>query len=831
MKRAAAILALILAVLPSVRVDSVAQPPERERLTLKRAFMQPSLRGAVPQGYAWSRDDRKLAYLWNEQGWSFREVWVVDLATGERRRVTDFESRELAEAREANAELKAEERKTEDELIQEVHRRAGAGRPAWGPDGALYVPWQGDIWRLPSHLLDPQTRETACCAEPELFLDLGDGIGEFQFSADGQKLAFSCRNAFWVLELASGTLREAAQGAGGLSQGSWNLSPDGRFIAFVRTDSGGVRKVNVVDYLAENVQSWGVDRPRPGDTIERSFVGIVDLARSGWKRNEPRLLKLAESAEVYVDCLSWSPSGKHLLVGLLSKDTKTYELYLAEATSGRSALIQRETDEKWFNARGSAQWLGDSCVVFPSERDGWNHLYKLDLSSWQFPPLQVKEGIATAVETGEAAAGGKDCTQEAGAEEAEEAPPDGLAKPFTPALPEPTQLTHGEWEVTEVYIPRQATAIYCVTSERGSDRRDIYAVNPDGTGFRRLTTGTGVNTFAAWQPVRGGAVSWEETRAVVSAATALRGPFHYVLDLGSGRRLATITGDHPPEFYRQRWMEPEFHRIASEHDGAAVAVRLYRPPYAASDERRPLVIYVHGAGYAQTCLQEFQWLDPVSIYLADTLGYLVADVDYRGSSGYGRKWRTDVFQRLGELEVADCVSVANHFLASGEADPQRVGIWGWSYGGFLTNMALFTAPETFQVGGSVAAVNGWRNYHTWFATQRLGDPAENAESYKKSSPIEHCAGLQGRLLMIHGIRDDNVFFQDFAQLAHKLGEAGKHFDAAVYPEAGHGPASDENMVHIAETVCGYFERWFGLGPGAPGPAPEDMLEWKGQTAD
>jgi dipeptidyl aminopeptidase/acylaminoacyl peptidase len=813
-------LALLAAILLLASVAAHAQelfPADRpdglKPLTLYRSFTKPALRGNTPSNYAWSRDDKLIAYAYNGDGWTYRELWVLDPASGERWRVTNLFPRDLAEAVEANAEIEdAEKRKTEDEVREDVQRQWGAGGPLWGPDGMLYFSWQGDIWRIPAGRPADGEDGQMQFAEPELFLNLEGWIGGFQFSEDGGRLAFNYDNAFWIRDLATGAMYEAGQGAGNLSQSWWNWSPDGRYLAFVRTDSSGIRQVDVVDYIAENVNAWGVSRPRPGDMIERSRIGIVDTQREGRKRNEARMLKLGETEEIYVSDISWSPTGKSLFIGTLSKDTKTFTSYLAEPATGRTALITSEADDKWFNSIGSAQWQGDNAIVFPSERDGWNHLYRLDISSWSFPPEKEKDASTPD-------------DKPDGGDEKKEAPPDGHEKPFAPTLPAPMQLTYGQWEVQWTYIPRSADCIYSVTTERGPDTRNLYRLTPDGAVAHRLTFGRGTNTLASWGAARGETLSWDESRAIIAANEPVTGPVEYLLDLRTGERGLTIHGGHPAEFYTYRWVEPEFTHFPAGYDDSLVAAKVFRPPYAKPGERRPLVVYVHGAGYAQDVARRSEWLEPIAMYMADTLGYIVVVVDYRGSSGYGRKWRTDVWHQLGVIETAECKSIAQTLIDRSEVAAERVGVWGWSYGGFLTNYIMFTAPETFKAGVAVAAVNDWKNYHTWYCSQRLGDPKENAEAYKLSSPIEHCEGLQGQLLMIHGIRDDNVFFQDFAQLMKKLTEAGKHFDTMPYPEMSHGPNSDDIMVHLAESVCGYFQRCFGLGPGAPGPQPEDSLEY------
>lgn len=818
--RAHAYLSLLIFTALSVAIPFQGNTGEQKRLTLLRAYTQPNLRGREPHGFSWSRDDKFVAYAWNEKGWSFNEIWVMDVSSGEKWRVSDLESIQLAEAREANMEVKeVEDRKTDKELVEDVHRYGGAGSPTWGSDGMLYVPWAGDIWRLspdkPVSRADGQLEYAA----PDLFLNLQGWVGGLSFSDDGTQLGFQYENCYWVYDLRKGSLREVAQGSGGRGQGSFNWSPDGRFIAFSRVDSSGLRQINLVDFIPDNIASWPVNRARPGDMIDRVQIGIADMARTGRKRNDPRMLKLGDSEEVYVYDMRWSPSGRYLMIGMLSKDTRSYDIYIAEPASGRTARVWSETDEAWYNRTTGPQWLGDDSIVLCSEKDGWGHLYRLDISSWSFPPESESKPEYSA---------GKEAKTEAesdkGKDKGKELVPDGIAKPFVPTLPAAVQLTSGDYEVTQLYIPQGGSVIYFVSSQGGPDRRDLYSMPPSGGRINRLTSGLGVSNIAGWYRERGGPINWAEDKAIVSSSTPERGPFYNIVDLISGKQTCAILRDHPTEFYSYRWVTPESVRIQNEKDGEYFSARVFRPAYAQAGEKRPVIVYVHGAGYAQTALRSYDWLDAVSMYMADTLGYIVVDIDYRGSSGYGRKWRTDVFHKLGELEVSDAESAAHYFIKSGEGDAGCVGIWGWSYGGFLTNMAMFRTPETFKAGVSVAAVSKWWNYNSWYVSERLGDPQQNKDAYKRSDPIEYAGGLQGQLLMVHGIRDDNVLFQDFAQLTKKLLDAGKHVDMMVYPEMGHGPASDENMVHIAETVSWYFLKHFGLGAGAQGPDPKDSLE-------
>jgi dipeptidyl aminopeptidase/acylaminoacyl peptidase len=179
-----------------------------------------------------------------------------------------------------------------------------------------------------------------------------------------------------------------------------------------------------------------------------------------------------------------------------------------------------------------------------------------------------------------------------------------------------------------------------------------------------------------------------------------------------------------------------------------------------------------------------------------SMGYVVADVDYRGSAGYGSRFRTDVQNHLGDLELADIALIVDELAARRVIDPQRVGCYGGSYGGFLTLMALFTQPERWACGAALRSVTDWRTYTQGYTQPRLGRPSENPEAYKRSSPIDLCEGLRDPLLILHGMVDTNVFAQDSIRLIEKLIDLGLPFESQLYPSQGH--AFEDGMHWLDE---------------------------------
>ncbi|MBU1653038.1 S9 family peptidase, partial [bacterium] len=186
-------------------------------------------------------------------------------------------------------------------------------------------------------------------------------------------------------------------------------------------------------------------------------------------------------------------------------------------------------------------------------------------------------------------------------------------------------------------------------------------------------------------------------------------------------------------------------------------------------------------------------------------GFAIVDIDFRGSSGYGREWRTEIFRHTGGKDLDDAADAVEYCVKQGWAIAGNAGIWGWSYGGFLTNMAMFKRPDVFKVGCSVAAVYDWKNYNLEYTSQRWKDPADDAEGYAQSSPITFAAGLEGKLLLAHGMKDDNVHVQDTIQLIDKLIRLGKDFDLLLYPRERHGFSRDESDVHVMRSMMEYFE--------------------------
>jgi dipeptidyl aminopeptidase/acylaminoacyl peptidase len=274
--------------------------------------------------------------------------------------------------------------------------------------------------------------------------------------------------------------------------------------------------------------------------------------------------------------------------------------------------------------------------------------------------------------------------------------------------------------------------------------------------------------------------------------------------------LDQVTVSPTAEWLTFPWLQPEIVRFTAE-DGARVPARIYRPSDVGAEANGAAVIFVHGAGYLHNVHEYWStyYREYMFHHFLASEGYTVLDVDYRGSAGYGRDWRTGIYRWMGGKDLSDQVDGARYLVASEGIDADRIGIYGGSYGGFITLMALFTAQETFTSGAALRSVTDWAHYNHWYTSRILNLPQDDAEAYEKSSPIYFAEGFRPdqHLLILHGMVDTNVHFSDVVRLAQRLIELGKeNWEMAVYPVEAHGFVEPDSWTDEYRRIFELFER-------------------------
>jgi dipeptidyl aminopeptidase/acylaminoacyl peptidase len=363
---------------------------------------------------------------------------------------------------------------------------------------------------------------------------------------------------------------------------------------------------------------------------------------------------------------------------------------------------------------------------------------------------------------------------------------------------EPRALTSGKWEVLAVRQSKDKSHFYLTASKDSPYENHLYEMSGDGSELTRLTKAPGKHTTT---------VSPDEHWIADIYSYSNQPPDLFVQEnkpLAEPRRLTTSP---TPEFLSYPWLDVPIVTFTAR-DGVKVPARLFKP--ASAKRGGPGVVFVHGAGYLQN-VDRWWSSGYYREYMFDHLlmerGFTIIDVDYRGSAGYGRDWRTAVYEHMGGKDLDDIVDAAKYLAAEQGVDPRKIGLFGGSYGGFITLMAMFTQPDVFAAGAALRPVSDWALYNHGYTANILNTPQADGEAYRRSSPIFFADGLKGALLICHGMVDNNVEFTDTVRLVERLIELRKeNWQLAVYPVESHGFIQPTSWADEYKRILALFEK-------------------------
>jgi dipeptidyl aminopeptidase/acylaminoacyl peptidase len=359
------------------------------------------------------------------------------------------------------------------------------------------------------------------------------------------------------------------------------------------------------------------------------------------------------------------------------------------------------------------------------------------------------------------------------------------------------QLTSGKYEVQEAALSNNKKHFYITTNEVHPGEKHFYRLPVTGGKAEKLTTLTGNNEVS---------LSPDEKWMAILYSYSNKPTELYMQELGKEKTMVQVTNKaQSDEFKTYAWKDPEVISFKAS-DGADVYARVYQP--ANPDPKKPAVIFVHGAGYLQNAHK--WWSSYFREYMFHNLladqGYYVMDIDYRGSAGYGSSWRTGIYRHMGGKDLSDHVDAANYLNKTFGVDKNRVGIYGGSYGGFITLMAMFNEPNHFAAGAALRPVTDWAQYNHGYTANILNEPFNDSIAYRKSSPLYFAEGLKGNLLICHGMVDVNVHYQDAVKLTQRLIELGKNdWELASYPMEDHGFVEPSSWTDEYKRIFKLFE--------------------------
>ena len=778
--------------LPLLLLIGTAAAQPAQPLTMERIMADPDWIGPPVEQAWWSWDGRQAYYVLKRPGGSVRDLYAQDLAGGDARLVDGaaragmdaanpvFDGPRTRMAFVRNGDIFVRDLRT-GALVQLTRSEAGESSPRWGSDGALVWRSGHDWYRwnaqdgTATQAASPKAEDDpAAPPKPDLLREEQLRLVDTLRNERDRREAARRQEADW--RRADPTRAPAPLYLGkDVDIAATSLSPDGRwpFVATERKseDRGQIGKMP--KYVTESGYEETEDvRTRVGRNAPRAQAFWLVDVRDGSRRElkpdalpgigDDPLASLRKAAgkdalkgnralrvEDAGDGIRWSADSRFAAMMLHSIDNK--DRWLATVEPGPATLQSRHrlSDPAWINwDYNDFDWLPDQHTLwFLSEDSGFSHLYTVD-----------------------AARGGR-----------------------------PRALTSGRWEVSQPALSPDGTRFHFTCNRTRPGDYELCTVPVAGGEVRELTDLGGVEGFA---------VSPDASRILLRHSSSYVPPQLAVLD-ADGTGLRTLTDTRTADYRAFQWLPPEYVQVPSKHGAGSIWGKYYGPRTMEPGKRYPVVLFVHGAGYLQNVSDRYPnyFREQMFHNLLVQRGYIVLDLDFRASEGYGRDWRTAIYRQMGHPELEDYLDGIDWLVETRQADRDRVGIYGGSYGGFMTFMALFREPGKFKAGAALRPVADWMQYNHGYTSNILNTPDIDPEAYRRSSPIEYASGLQDHLLIAQGMIDDNVFYRDSVVLAQRLIELRKDkWEMASYPLERHAYQQPDSWYDQYRRILELFER-------------------------
>ncbi|NUO01212.1 MAG: S9 family peptidase [Saprospiraceae bacterium] len=746
--------------------------------------------GFAPQDVSWSEDSKTIYFSWNPDLDTLRSTYSVGIEGGLPQKLTPEALRELPEGGVYNKnrsqklygkngdlfllDLNSSQKR---QLTNTVDRESNA---RFSGDEKYIIYQQGNnlyAWEIAGGTLQQLTdfrrgpaKSESPLSDQEQWLK-NDQLEWFDVLAERKATRETRDRRSKTLEP-----RRPREITYGERQQLSNLqvSPDMKYITYRLSTPSRGKGTKVPDFVTESGYIEDLNARQKvgtaGDTyetgvydIDRDTHYVLDVKQIAGIYEKPAYLaeyhkdttaynpKYKNPREVMVHGPVFSEDGKAVVV-VRAMDNKDRWILLLDLSTGKLKLLDRQHDDAWVGgpgvgsnfSAGNIGWMPDNKRIwFQSESTGFSQLYTQDVET-----LEKKA------------------------------------------------LTNGKFEVLDAFLSKDKQWFYITANAEGPHEQHFYRLPLNGGNLEKITAKTGANEVS---------LSPDEKLLAVRHSYSNRPWELYVMENKPGAAMRQLTKSTTVKFDNYKWRDPQIIWFTAR-DGVKVPARLYRPEKV--KKGGPAVIFVHGAGYLQnvhkwwsTYYREFMFHN----YLADN-GYTVLDIDYRASSGYGRDWRTAIYRYMGGKDLDDHVDGARYLVKELGVDAKRIGIYGGSYGGFITLMGLFTSPGTFKSGAALRSVTDWAHYNHPYTANILNTPALDSIAYARSSPIYHAEGLKDRLLILHGMVDTNVQFQDVVRLSQRLIELGKDgWEFAVYPMEDHGFVEPSSWADEYKRIYKLFE--------------------------
>ena len=720
-------------------------------LPISRIFSAPDLSGPSLRAARISPDGKRVTFLQGKTDDKDRlDLWEYDIRSGKTRLLVD--SRALVRN---EGPLSDEERQRRER--QRISALSGIVEYLFAPDGkALLFPLGGDLFyydlQAPADKAARQLTRTEAAETDAKFSPLGHFISFIR----GQNL--------YVLDLRTGKERALTTDGGGTikngmaefiaqeemarNTGYW-WSPDERRMAYARIDEAPIAEQERFEIDAGEISVYTQRYPAAGTRNALVELRSVDVASGTVTR-----LDLGTEPDIYLARVDWLPDSRYVAAQRQSRDQRRLDLLKIDVTSGKAQTLLTETSTTWVDLNDELTFLSKSRrFIWASSRTGFRHLYLYDLDGRLIRPLTAGNWMVVG---------------------------DGGGRALV--------------DVDEV-----RERIYFMANEASPLERHLYA-----TSLRRSFAPSRITREPGWHTV---SVSPDHTFFLELYSNPERPPRVQLRRIDGGVLKTLIDNSlndaHPYAPYRDAHVTTEFGTLQAA-DGQTLHYQMLKPTHFDPSHKYPVIVDVYGGPGVQNVRRA--WGPQFFRQVLAQSGYVVFTLDNRGSGFRGVAFESVLHGRMGQVEVADQIEGVKFLQSLPFVDPQRIGVFGWSYGGYMALMCLFTAPDYFQAGVSGAPVTEWRLYDTHYTERYLGLPQQNAAGYEASDVMPYAATLRAPLLVMHGMADDNVLFSNSTKLFKRLQNLDKAFDMMTYPGSKHSLLRHADTgQHAYEMISRFFD--------------------------
>ncbi len=454
-------------------------------------------------------------------------------------------------------------------------------------------------------------------------------------------------------------------------------------------------------------------------------------------------INIGDETDIYIPKISWTKDNRTLCIQRLNRLQNKLELLMANAETGNHQIIYTEENKAYVDVP-EVLFLNDKkSFIINSERDGWNHLYLFDITG----------------------------------------------KPIR-------QLTKGTWEVDQVYgIDERKRLIYISSSEGGSAERHVYAVSLDGKTRKQITKSKGWNT----------AKFNSDFTYFLQSQSTINSPLRYTLCDASGKELRVLENNQVlTDRMKEYVMSPAEITSYTNVYGESLNAFIIKPADFNPSKKYPVLMYAYGGPGHQLAVNRWFGANYFWYQMLAQKGYIIVCVDGRGTGFKGEAFKKSTYLQLGKYEIEDQIYVAQQLGRLSYVDASRIGIWGWSFGGYMASLGISKGADVFKTAIAVAPVTNWRYYDNIYTERFMRTPAENGKNYDENSPINHVEKIKGKYLIIHGTADDNVHFQNTVEMIDAMQKKGIMYDSEFYPNKNHSIGGVQTRLHLYERMTRFI---------------------------